>query len=190
MFPFTLPTLRHGLVESRRFGTFTTLLDEVGLGGVLDQPSYPVMLLAIPDQFFTRMRSGVLSHWRADRNRFGALLGRHVIRGSFSIANELATRSSGRVARGSAPNIVGPHVLVDRKIDLRQPLLASWWTDSADAAAMARMGESLAVPTFGGPVEIRVRPGAVTAGDVEIQLAGPGVSTTRWYEVDHLIGTM
>lgn len=177
-----MPTLRQGLVESRRFGTFTMLLDEVGLGAALDHPSYAVMLLAIPDQVFARMRSGVLAHWRSDRTRFGALLGRHVIRGSFSIANDVPTRTSGRVARGSSP-------LLDRKLDLRQPLLASWSLEPSDPATAARMGESLAVHTFGGPMEIRVRPGAVTAGGVELQLSGPGVSTTRWYEVDHLIGS-
>ena len=176
-----LPTLRHGLAESRRFGTFSMLLDEVGLGAAIDHPSYAVMLLAVPDQVFARLRSGVLAHWRADRSRLGALLGRHVIRGSLSIANELSARAGGRVARGSAPD------LESRKIDLRQPLLASWRID-AEASVTARMGENVYVATFGGPLEIRVRPGAVTAGDVELQLAGPGVSTTRWYEVDHLIG--
>ncbi len=176
-----LPTLRQGLAESRRFGTFTMLLDEVGLGAALDHPSYAVVLLAVPDQVFTRMRSGVLAHWRADRGRLGALLGHHVIRGSFSISNELPTRVGGRVARGSEPN------LARRNLDLRQPLLASWWSESAEAIT-ARLGEAVTVSTFGGPLEIRVRPGAVIAGQVELQLSGPGVSTTRWYEVDHLIG--
>lgn len=179
--PF-MPTLRQGLAETRRFGTFTQLLDEVGLGAALDSPSYAVRLLAVPDQVFMRMRSGVVAHWRADRARFSALLGRHVIRGSFSIANDLPTRMSGRMARGSSPS------LESRNIDLRQPLLASWALDSETTLTTARMGEALAVATFGGPIEVRVRPGAVTAGDVELQLAGPGISTTRWYEVDHLIG--
>lgn len=175
-----MPTLRQGLAESRRFGTFTMLLDEVGLGAALDHPSFAVRLLAIPDQVFTRMRSGVLAHWRADRTRFSALLGRHVIRGSFSIANDLPSRASGRLARGSSPSL-------DNRIDLRQPLFAQWQLDAEATITMARMGETLAVATFGGPLEVRVRPGAVTAGDVELQLTAPG---SRWYEVDHLIGSM
>jgi len=176
--PAFSPSLRQGLAEARTFATFTMLLDEVGLGPVLDHPGYQVMVLAIPDQVFARLRSGVLAHWRADRHRFGALLGRHVIRGGFSIANELSARTSGRLARGSAPD------LESRKVDLRQPLLASWWA-SPEASVTARMGESFAVPTFGGPVEVRVRPGAVTVGGVELQLGG---LATRWYEVDHLMG--
>jgi hypothetical protein len=173
-----MPTLRQGLAETRRFGTFMMLLDEVGLGAVLDHPSFAVRLLAISDPVFTRMRSGVLAHWRADRSRFSALLGRHVIRGSFSIANDLPTRASGRLARGSAPDL-------DHRVDLRQPLLAQWQLDAEATITMARMGETLAVATFGGPIEVRVRPGAVTAGDVDLQLAGP---SPRWYEVDNLIG--
>lgn len=174
-----MPTLRQGLAETRRFTQFTTLLDEVGLGATLDHPTFAVRLLAVPDQVFARMRSGVLAHWRADRARFSALLGRHIIRGSFSIANDLPARASGRLARGSAPNL-------DPRIDLRQPLFAQWQLDGESTITMARMGEALAVATFGGPIEVRVRPGAVTAGDVELQLAAPG--TARWYEVDHLIG--
>ncbi len=176
-----MPTLRQGLAETRRFGMFTQLLDEVGLGAALDHPAYTVKLLAVPDQIFTRMRAGVLAHWRADRTRFSALLGRHVIRGSFSIVNDLPTRLSGRLARGSAPSF-------DSRIDLRQPMLASWQIDAESTIATAKMGEALAVATFGGPIEVRVRPGAITVGDVELQLTGPGISTTRWYEVDHLIG--
>jgi hypothetical protein len=174
-----MPTLRQGLAESRRFGTFTMLLDEVGLGAALDHPSFAVRLLAVPDQVFTRMRSGVLSHWRADRSRFSALLGRHIIRGSFSVANDLPARTSGRMARGSAPSL-------DSRLDLRQPLLAQWQLDTESTITLARMGESLAVATFGGPLEVRVRPGAVTVGDVELQL---GASASRWYEVEHLIGS-
>ncbi len=175
------PSLREGLRETRRFAIFTNLLDEVGLGAALDNPSYAVMLLAVPDQVFAKLRSGVLSHWRTDRGRLGGLLGRHVIRGALSIANDLRS-PAGRLARGSAPQLDGG------RIDLRQPLLASWWLDSADPAAMARMGEGFAVSTFGGPVEVRVRPGTVTAGDVELQLAAPCLGARRWYEVDHLIG--
>ncbi len=178
---FFMPTLRQGLAETRRFNTFTMLLDEVGLGAALDHPSYAVRLLAVPDQVFTRMRSGVIAHWRADRTRFSALLGRHVIRGAFSIANDLPARASGRLARGSAPSL-------ENKIDLRQPLLAQWQLDGESTIATAKLGESLGVATFGGPIEVRVRPGAVTVGDVELLLAGPGITTTRWYEVDHLIG--
>ena len=173
-----MPTLRQGLAETRRFTQFTMLLDEVGLGAALDHPSFAVRLLAVPDQVFTRMRSGVLAHWRADRARFSALLGRHIIRGSFSIANDLPARSSGRLARGSAPAI-------DNRVDLRQPLFAQWQLDTESTITMARMGETLAVATFGGPIEVRVRPGAVTCGDVEVQLAAP---SPRWYEVDALIG--
>ncbi len=172
-----MPTLRQSLAESRRFATFTMLLDEVGLGAALDHPSFAVRLLAISDQVFTRMRSGVLAHWRADRSRFSALLGRHVIRGSFSIANDLPTRASGRLARGSTPNL-------DHRLDPRQPLLVQWQLDAEATITMARMGETLAVATFGGPIEVRVRPGAVTANDLDVQLGGP---SPRWYEVDNLI---
>lgn len=175
------PSLREGLVETRRFGMFASLLDEVGLGVALDRPSFAVMLLAVPDQVFAKLRTGVLAHWRSDPSRLGALLGRHLIRGAFSIGNEPSARPSGRMARGSAPQIDS------RRIDLRMPLLASWWLDAESTTA--RMGEAFHAATFGGPIEIRVRPGAVTAGGVELLLGGPGYSGGRWYEVEHLIGS-
>ena len=97
----------------------------------------------------------------------------------FVTVNDLPTRASGRIARGSAPNL-------DNRIDLRQPLFAEWQLDTEATITLARMGETLAVATFGGPIEVRVRPGAVTVGDVELKLGG---SIPRWYEVDNLIGT-
>jgi len=168
------PSLRDCLNQSGRFRTMTVLLDEVGLGAALDRPGYGVMLLAVQDPIFARLRSGVLAHLRQDRARLGAMLGRHVIRGSIIVGND-------SFARGSSPTIA-----TGRQVNLQLPLRVSWMIDSPEPHATAALGEAFQVQTFGGPLEVRVRPGAVTAGDVEVLV--PSHKAGLWYEVDHLLG--